>query len=178
MKGLENVYNMLIECNFFTMILNEKAEETHKNTRNDEHAQEVKRRYFTTQELIVKNANIGKGVTKWNNENKMTIADCYAHDFTDEETALVLGITRRTLANWKKSHKEDFETLNLFKNNMGLKAKRLLHDKMYKFDDALKYLERKQSDDYSTKSVQRHEMVNTLDGKDEIKLLDTLDHEE
>lgn len=157
------------------MILNETEKEKEKKERKDTHAREVQRRYFTTRDLIVKNANIANGVTKWSEENKLIIADCYAHDFTDEETALVLGVTRRTLANWKKSHKKDFEKLNLYKSNMGLKAKRLLHDKMEKFDDALKYLERKQSDDYSTKSIRQHEINAVLAPQEEINLLNALD---
>ena len=95
--------------------------------------------------------------TKMTKETLSRMEDAFKFGASDEEACAYVEISMTTFYEYQKKHPEFKDKKEQWKNNPILRAKKSLCEGLDNADLALKYLERKRSDEFSTKQEQKVE---------------------
>ena len=118
-------------------------------------------------------AKISIAVSKMTDLNVKKISEAFAMGSTVEEACLYAEISRQTFYNWRDENKDLFDTIESFRLNPILKARKVIMDNLDKGDvkTAMWYLERKKRDEFDPREknvdINRdfHFTLTTVDGK-------------
>jgi len=89
-------------------------------------------------------------------EAKVKLNEAYIIDASMEETALLCGVSKQTLYNWKKENPEYFDDLELLRSTPVLDARRAVVSKAKEsYPNAMDYLKRKKKKEFGdTQSIE------------------------
>lgn len=111
------------------------------------------------------NKKIGEGVSKMTPEVLELLRQAFAVDATIAEACFYAGIAESTYYNWKKENPEQMEDIERLRLTPILTARQTIVTGLKQVGTAQWFIERKRSDEFSTKSKVEHEgKVEVQDG--------------
>jgi hypothetical protein len=112
-----------------------------------------KRPKYTKKQRKEINKKIGLGVSKFSDETVRKLEDAFLMDCTVEEACLNADITQDTYYRWIKENPKLSERFERLRNNPYLIARKTIIEGIKENPElALKYMERKKKNEFSTKS--------------------------